>query len=122
MARTTTPPRDNRSAVAHMQRLAEQAARRNAPIYSTSPARRAELRGIAVSTNDHHARLRQAMASGAEVTAVEAAQYLDTLQPHARLTELRQGGVLILSRWVSARTASGGTRRLMAYRLPDADA
>ena len=104
---------DSRTTVVQRQRAAEKAA---APLYVTSPARAAELREIAAKTRDHQERIRKALATG-ELTAPEAVRLLDTLQPHARLCELRQSGRAILPRWVLAVTAHGHTRRVKAYSL-----
>ena len=112
-AQQSPMPLDSRTAVA---RAIARAEREIAPIYTPTAARRRELQRIAATTPQHYLRLRKAMATD-EVTAVEAVDYLDTCQPHARLRELRKAGVPVLWRWVSMRTATGGTRRVKAYRI-----
>lgn len=106
-------PADSRSRVVAAARAAEL---RSAPVFSVSARQAAELRRIAATTYAHRDRLLKALRT-VEITAGDAFTYLDTQQPHARLTGLRQEGLPILSRWVMVRTDNGHSRRVKAYRI-----
>lgn len=104
---------DSRSRVIAAARATEL---REAPMFSVSVRQAAELRRIAATTYAHRDRLLKALRA-VELTAGDAVTYLDTQQPHARLTGLRREGLSVHSRWVLVPTANGRTRRVKAYRI-----
>lgn len=104
---------DGRSRVIAAMRAAEL---RDALLFVVRPERIAQLRRIAATKYAHRDRMVEALRTG-ELTAADAVAYLDTQQPHARLTGLRDEGLPILDRWVLVPTANGHTRRMKAYHL-----
>ena len=107
------PEPGSRAAVVAIVLRAE---KERAPHHQTTDRWAARLRRIAATVHRHDRRLIAALRQG-WVTAAEAAQYLDTQQPHARLRELREGGHLIDARWVRTWTVTGNERRVKAYRI-----
>lgn len=104
---------DSRSRVAAAVRAAEL---REAQLFAVTPERAAHLRLIAATKYAHRERMVEALQTG-ELTAADAATYLDTQQPHARLCGLREEGLPVVSRWVLTLTKNGHTRRVKAYRM-----
>ena len=104
--------KDSRTQVLQQQRQRE---RLEAPYYSTTKDRKAELRQIAATTFGYELRVIKAMRTG-ELTEEESYQHLDTKETHARLDAIKKR-LPVFSRWVKTLTATGNVRRVKAYRL-----
>ena len=115
MKQPLLPEPGSRAAVVAMVLRSE---KEQAPHHQTTDRSAARLRRIAATVHRHDRRLIAGLRQG-WVTAAEAVEYLDTQQPHARLTELRDCGLAINAMWVRTTTTTGNERRVKAYRIED---
>lgn len=108
----------SRTHIANEQRNAEVEAKACAPIVTITPARIAELRGIAEQfpgAHRHIERVEFALLKG-PLNSVEAL-FLGSLHIPARILGLRERGYEIVSRWVRVMGFDGELHRVHEWRV-----